>query len=54
LGNFQPRSKFIGAVDDILEVDFAKIGSEDVEIIHTERNKLVIVRNPVMYNEATL
>lgn len=54
LGDYQARSKFIGDVDDILEVDFGRLGSDEVEIVHTERNELVIFKSPIIYNEVTL
>lgn len=54
LGDYQARSKFIGAIEDILEVDFSRLGSDEVEVVHTERNELVIIKRPVTYNEVTL
>jgi hypothetical protein len=51
LGDFQPRSNFDRPTDEICEVDFDQLGTDDVEVVHTDRNELVIVTNALAYGQ---
>ncbi|MCJ1476007.1 hypothetical protein MMC13_004671 [Lambiella insularis] len=45
LGDLKVRSRFDIASSAVCEIDFAKLGVDDVEVIHTEHNELVVSRS---------
>lgn len=44
LGDLKARSRFDVASGTVCEIYFMKLGVDDVEIVHTEHNELVVSR----------
>lgn len=51
LGDFQPHSKLGRTFGDAHEFDFTALELDNVEIIHTERNQLLLLKEGVSNKE---
>ena len=43
-GDYRVRSRFDGATQGVCELDFAALGTDDVEVVHTSKNELVVAK----------